>query len=33
VKGSGAIPANFGGGDANIRLKEDIIGVSYGWKF
>lgn len=33
VKGPGAIPANFGGGDANIRLKEDIIGVSYGWKF
>ena len=33
VKGSGAIPANFGGGDANIRLKEDIIGVSYGWQF
>jgi long-chain fatty acid transport protein len=33
VKGPGAIPANFGGGDANIRLKEDIVGVSYGWKF
>ena len=33
VKGPGAIPPNFGSGDANIRLKEDIIGVSYGWKF
>ena len=33
VKGQNSIPASFGGGEANIRLKEDIIGVSYGWKF
>ena len=33
VKGTSAIPDGYGGGDANIRLKEDIIGVSYGWKF
>ena len=32
VKGSNSLQA-FGGGEANIRLKEDIIGVSYGWKF
>lgn len=29
---SGFPPAGFGGGNANVRLKEDIIGVSYGWK-
>jgi long-chain fatty acid transport protein len=33
VKGLSAIPDGYGGGDANIRLKEDIIGVSFGWKF
>jgi long-chain fatty acid transport protein len=34
VKGQNSIPpVPFGGGEANIRLKEDIIGVSYGWKF
>lgn len=33
VKGSNSIPDGFGGGEANVRLKEDIIGVSYGWKF
>ncbi len=34
VKGQNSIPTvPFGGGEANIRLKEDIIGVSYGWKF
>ena len=37
VSGSGSIPpgfppAGFGGGNANIRLKETILGVSYGWK-
>lgn len=32
VKGSNSMQA-FGVGEANIRLKEDIIGVSYGWKF
>lgn len=32
VKGSNSLQA-FGGGEADIRLKEDIIGVSYGWKF
>lgn len=33
VKGQGSIPSSFGGGEANIRLKEDTLGVSYGWKF
>jgi long-chain fatty acid transport protein len=37
VSGSGSIPpgnppGGFGGGNADIRLKETIIGVSYGWK-
>lgn len=33
VRGSGSIPAVFGGGEANIRLKEQSLGVAYGWKF
>jgi long-chain fatty acid transport protein len=37
VNGSGSIPpgnppAGFGGGEANVRLKETIIGVAYAWK-
>jgi long-chain fatty acid transport protein len=37
ISGSNSIPpgfppGGFGGGNANIRLKETIIGVSYGWK-
>jgi long-chain fatty acid transport protein len=37
VNGSNSIPAGnppggFGGGNANVRLKETIIGLSYGWK-
>lgn len=30
---SGNPPGGFGGGNANVRLKETIVGVSYGWKF
>ncbi|MEJ1958448.1 MAG: outer membrane protein transport protein [Nitrosomonadales bacterium] len=33
VNGSGSIPTNFGGGNANISLSEDLLGVAYGWKF
>jgi long-chain fatty acid transport protein len=38
VNGSGSIPAGFpptgfGGGNTNVRLEENIIGLSYGWKF
>lgn len=29
----GPIPASFGGGEADIHLAEDILGVAYGWKF
>jgi long-chain fatty acid transport protein len=37
VQGSGSIPSGnppggFGGGNVDIRLKETIIGISYGWK-
>ena len=32
VNGSGSIPANFGGGNANVRLEENVLGVAYGWK-
>jgi long-chain fatty acid transport protein len=37
VNGTGSIPpgfppGGFGGGEANVRLKETIIGVSYAWK-
>ncbi len=31
VNGSGSIPGGFGGGEANITMKEDSIGISYGW--
>lgn len=32
VFGAGSIPAvPFGGGEANLRLEEDILGVSWGW--
>ncbi len=33
VQGQQSIPANFGGGEADVHLKEDILGVSYGWTF
>jgi long-chain fatty acid transport protein len=33
VNGSGSIPAGFGGGEANLRMSEDSVGVAYGWKF
>lgn len=32
VNGSGSIPANFGGGNANVRLEENVLGIAYGWK-
>jgi long-chain fatty acid transport protein len=32
VSGSGSIPAPFGGGNANVSLSENIVGVAYGWK-
>jgi long-chain fatty acid transport protein len=33
VNGNGSIPAGFGGGEANIKMKQDAIGISYGMKF
>ncbi len=34
VSGQNSIPANLlGGGEANIRVKQNILGVAYGWKF
>lgn len=33
VKGSGSIPPNFGGGEANIKMYQDSFGVSYGMRF
>lgn len=38
VKGAQSIPpgnppAGFGGGNANVRLKETLLGISYAWKF
>jgi long-chain fatty acid transport protein len=34
VNGSGSIPAvPFGGGEANLRMSQDSIGVAYGWKY
>ncbi|MBU6504430.1 MAG: outer membrane protein transport protein [Betaproteobacteria bacterium] len=31
VNGSGSIPAGFGGGNANLTMYEDSLGISYGW--
>ena len=31
VNGSGSIPTAFGGGNANLTMTEDSIGISYGW--
>lgn len=31
VNGSGSIPGNFGGGDANLKMYEDSLGIAYGW--
>jgi long-chain fatty acid transport protein len=33
VNGSGSIPAGFGGGEANLRMSQDSLGVAYGWKY
>jgi len=31
VNGSNSIPGAYGGGNANLSMTEDSIGVSYGW--
>lgn len=32
VNGSGSIPAAFGGGEANLRMYQNALGVAFGWK-
>lgn len=32
INGAGSIPAMFGGGEANLKMYQDSIGVAYGWK-
>jgi long-chain fatty acid transport protein len=31
VNGSGSIPSGYGGGDANLKMYEDSLGIAYGW--
>ncbi len=33
VRGAGSIPAAFGGGEANLRMKQNALGVGFGWKY
>lgn len=33
VEGSGSIPAGFGGGEVDLKMSQDSLGVAYGWKF
>ena len=33
VKGQNSIPANFGGGEANLSMSQNILGISYGLEF
>jgi len=32
VNGSGSIPSAFGGGEANLKMYQDALGVAYTWK-
>ena len=32
VRGDGAIPALFGGGDVDLRMNQNSLGIAYGWK-
>jgi len=32
VRGSGSIPPGFGGGEADLRMDQNSLGVAYGWK-
>lgn len=32
VKGNGAIPAAFGGGNVKLKMYQDALGIAYGWK-
>ena len=33
VKGQGSIPQAFGGGESNIRMRQDMLSAAYAWKF
>ena len=33
VNGSGSIPPAFGGGEVNLSLEENIVGVGYSYQF
>ena len=33
VQGAGSIPPGLGGGNANVSLRENLLGVSWGWKY
>lgn len=33
VKGSDSIPAGFGGGEVDLKMSQNSLGVGYGWKF
>jgi len=33
VNGRQSIPNNFGGGEANLKMRQDSIGVAYTWLF
>jgi long-chain fatty acid transport protein len=33
VNGSGSIPGILAGGEANLRMSQDSLGVAYGWKY
>jgi long-chain fatty acid transport protein len=33
VNGSGSIPGSLAGGEANLRMSQDSLGVAYGWKY
>ncbi|HZM36428.1 MAG TPA: outer membrane protein transport protein [Burkholderiales bacterium] len=33
VNGSGSIPPAFGGGEANLRMDQDALGIAYGWRY
>jgi long-chain fatty acid transport protein len=31
LNGSGSIPESFGGGNANLNMHQDVVGVGFGW--
>ena len=33
VNGAGSIPPGLGGGEANLRMSQDSLGIAWGWKY